>query len=98
MPEAIAVDLSGNVYVTGEKHRRSRLLWFCHEKRHNSAGQRQWVARYNGEPAADDFAFAIAVDSVGNVYVTGEEFLLSRCCDGHRGVQLSRRTTMGGSE
>ena len=73
MPEAIAVDLSGNVYVTGESVGGAGYFGFATIK-YNSAGQRQWVARYNGEPAANDFAFAIAVDSVGNVYVTGESF------------------------
>jgi len=73
MPEAIAVDLSGNVYVTGESVGGAGYFGFATIK-YNSAGQRQWVARYTGERAGNDFAFAIAVDSAGNVYVTGESF------------------------
>lgn len=73
MAEAIAVDLSGNVYVTGESIGGAGYYGFATIK-YNSAGQRQWVARYIAEAAGDDFAFAIAVDSAGNVYVTGESF------------------------
>jgi len=72
-PEAIAVDFSGNVYVTGESIGGAGYFGFATIK-YNSAGEMQWVARYSGEPAANDFAFAIAVDSAGNVYVTGESF------------------------
>src|SRR5262249_34762374 len=62
-----------NVYVTGESIGGDGYFGFATIK-YNSAGQRQWVARYNGEPAANDFASAIAVDADGNVYVTGESF------------------------
>jgi hypothetical protein len=37
--------------------------------RYNSAGQEQWVARYNGQ-AGNDGATAIAINGVGNMYVT----------------------------
>ncbi len=70
MVQTIAVDNSGNVYVTGES-------WGAGTKRdyatikYDSLGEEQWVARYNGLGNDDDWPFAIAVDNSGNVYVTG---------------------------
>jgi Beta-propeller repeat len=70
LARAIAVDGSGNVYVTGRSTGLGTLFDYATIK-YDSAGQEQWVARYNG-PANDyDDAFAVAVDSLGNVYVTG---------------------------
>ena len=39
--------------------------------KYNSAGQEQWVARYNGPANLADFAEALALDDLENVYVTG---------------------------
>ena len=67
---AIALDASGNVYVTG-------IAWgYGNDSdygtvKYNSAGEQQWVARYDGPGHNLDTATAIAVDSAGNVYVTG---------------------------
>jgi len=67
---AVAVDDTGNVYVTGGSSGSGTGNDFATIK-YNSVGQEQWVARYNGPGNGDDFAVAIAVDSAGNVYVTG---------------------------
>ena len=68
---AIAVDKAGNVYVTGKINNPDMYPDYGTIK-YNSAGQQQWVARYNGPPAnASDYAVGIALDGSGNVYVTG---------------------------
>ena len=71
---AIAVDGSGNVYVTGFSVGRGSCNIACNDYatiKYDSSGNQQWVARYNGPANDDDHATAIAVDASGNVYVTG---------------------------
>ena len=68
---SIAVDDSGNVYVTGSDWDGSASLMDYVTMKYNSAGVRQWLARYNSSDFFDDRATDIALDSSGNVYVTG---------------------------
>jgi len=69
--EAIAVDNSGNVYVTGKSWGD---MWssddWCTIK-YAPDGSLLWVRRYNGPISSSDWAYDIAVDNSGNVYVTG---------------------------
>ena len=68
---AIAVDASGNVYVTG--HSRGTGTWGDYATiKYNSSGDTLWVARYNGPGNWHDIAKDIVVDGAGNVYVTGQ--------------------------
>jgi len=68
---AIAVDGSGNVYVTGESMGSSTDDDYATVKYYPN-GDTAWVRRYNGPVNSIDIANAIAVDGLGNVYVTGQ--------------------------
>ena len=70
---AIAVDNTGNIYVTGRSYDPITSHDYVTVK-YNSSGVEQWVARYNGPIDYVDYTFAIAVDNVGNVYVTGDSY------------------------
>src|SRR6266508_824801 len=71
---AIALDGSGNVYVTGSSSRTNFVFndFGYATIKYNSAGQEQWVARYDEPQNASNEAAAIAVDNLANVYVTGK--------------------------
>jgi uncharacterized delta-60 repeat protein len=69
-PWDIALDSSGNVYVTGWSTGVDTKSDFTTIK-YNNKGKRIWVARYNGPANGYDHAYALALDSAGNVYVTG---------------------------
>jgi len=67
---AIAVDGSGNVYVTGASGGSG--TGYCYATiKYNPDGDTAWVRRYTGSGYVGAFASAIAVDGSGNVYVTG---------------------------
>jgi uncharacterized delta-60 repeat protein len=69
-PTSLAIDGSGNVYVTGKSEGENSLDDYATIK-YNSSGVQEWVARYNGPCDLSDWANAIAVDEFSNVYVTG---------------------------
>jgi uncharacterized protein (UPF0297 family) len=70
---ALAVDRSGNVYVTGESPGSGTLCDFATIK-YLSTGDTAWVRRYNGAASGEDKARAMAVDDSGNVYVAGSSW------------------------
>jgi uncharacterized delta-60 repeat protein len=70
IPNAIAVDNFGNVYVTGSSLGLGTGLDYATVK-YNSNGVFQWAAIFDGTAHREDIPYALAVDSSGNVYVTG---------------------------
>jgi hypothetical protein len=80
---AIAVDGTGNVYVTGESTGIGSGLDYCTIK-YNTNGDSLWVRRYNGTGNGDDFPHDVLVDNNGYVYVTGAvydgAYLNYDCC------------------
>jgi hypothetical protein len=67
---AIALDNTGNVCVTGRSFSSGTDYDYA-TVQYDAAGVEQWVARYNGPGNDSDYAFAVVIDNVGNVYVTG---------------------------
>jgi len=67
---AIVVDASGNVIVTGTSYGSETSYDFATIK-YSGAGMPLWTNLYNGPDNDWDGASDIAVDSIGNVFVTG---------------------------
>jgi len=67
---AIAADASGNVYVTGQSYGGATDQDYA-TVAYDAAGNELWVATYNGTGNGYDWAYDIAADSSGQIYVTG---------------------------
>jgi hypothetical protein len=67
---AVAVDAGGNVVVTGYSPSGGTANDYVTIK-YSSAGVPLWTNRYNGPDNGEDWAYAVGVDAVGRVYVTG---------------------------
>ncbi len=67
---AIAVDSSGNVYVTGYSLGSVTGYDYCTIK-YLPNGDTGWVRRYDGPTSKHDYAVALGLDKSGRVYVTG---------------------------
>ena len=72
---AMTIDNSGNIYVTGQAQFNNGLLNDYFTIKYNSNGDTLWTRRYDGgenpSSAPNDYAYSVAVDQSGNVYVTG---------------------------
>jgi len=69
---SIAVDETGNSYVTGYSRTGTNNTTEDYATiKYNSSGVQQWVSRYNGPNPGREWGYSVAVDGSGNVYVTG---------------------------
>ncbi len=94
---SVAVDEAGNVYMTGYfgsptlsfnngvSITNSGTNYDVYIAKYNSNGLCQWARRVGGD--GDDYAFSIAVDNSGNVYVAG--CFLSSTLNFNNGISLS---------
>src|SRR3990167_2487318 len=70
----VAYDSSGNVYVTGVVDQYGTSQDFLTIK-YNASGSQLWAKRYNGPNNVKDTPYALAVDTSGNVYVSGTTYI-----------------------
>lgn len=74
---SLAVDWSGNVYVTGWRFLSTDNTGSTFDYitiKYNTSGVQQWAVTYDGPGSDSDRASAVRVDFSGNVYVTGGSF------------------------
>ena len=69
----IVVDNSGNVFVAGQSNTTLHAFDFL-TIQYDASGVEQWTHQYNGTGDSQDHMYAMAIDDIGNVYVTGESF------------------------
>ncbi|HTW92404.1 MAG TPA: SBBP repeat-containing protein [bacterium] len=75
---AMAVDASGNSYVTGVSYDSSWVGDYATVK-YDADGHQQWVAPYDN--GSDDGACGVALDASSNVYVTGYSYAAGDTCE-----------------
>ncbi len=73
IPHAMAIDDSGNIFVTGYSHGSGTYMDYATIK-YDPAGNVVWIARYNDSLDMADVAYALVLDDSGNIYVTGTSY------------------------
>ena len=72
-PHGVGVDSRGNVFVTGSSVGADGRFDFATVK-YDRDGHELWLRRYSGPGGGDDYARALNVDTMGNIYVTGASY------------------------
>ena len=81
----VAVDNAGNVAVTGKSQNLNGNFDCYTAKYAATTGALLWEKRYNGPADRDDIGYRVAVDSAGNVFITGASFNASGTADYYTG-------------
>jgi hypothetical protein len=76
----VALDDSGNIYVTGTSVGATGYYDYATLK-YDAEGRQLWVARYDGSGNYYDSTSALAIDAAGNAYVTGGSYGLGGFLD-----------------
>ncbi len=76
-PLGVAFDPNGNVVVAGYSYGGASSGSDFAVLKYSSAGIPVWTNRYNGPANGDDECYAVATDTNGNVFVTGETEITS---------------------
>ncbi len=72
--EGVAVDATGNVYITGCEDRSDlSQSWNIWLRKYDTDGNTLWTQTYDSPDHGNDSGLGVAVDATGNVYVTGCE-------------------------
>jgi len=77
---SIAVDISGNVYITGSSFGNGTKSDYVTIK-YNSSGVQHWAQRYNAPDNESDYAYALTLDASGNVFVAGTSYIAGSTYD-----------------
>jgi len=89
LPSRLAVDGSGNVYVTGNCFDSVTGVDYATIK-YSPDGDTLWVRRFHGPSNGGiDAAYGLAVDDGGNVYVTGVSQIVSGSFSGYATIKYA---------
>jgi uncharacterized delta-60 repeat protein len=69
----VKADALGNIFVTGFSSDVSTFADYS-TINYSADGDTTWISRYNGPASNDDRASSLAVDNLGNVFVTGKSY------------------------